>query len=252
MVPVYARLRERARIIVDALPAPDFYGDYSHPCERARDFFETDEILHELRSFIKSRIEDDLGHGLQHMTKVALDAGALMIIEGEQKGYSGNFLDRRILIVQCAALLHDMKRKKKDHSGKGASYARKILIHYPFNPDEIDDICNAIHNHEAFKTNIPIHTEDGELVSDCLYDSDKFRMGPDNFTDTVWDMAVYSNIPLSKFVEYYPRAIDWLARIKDTFRTNTGKKYGPQFIDIGLIAGETLLKVIQTDFSDHL
>jgi hypothetical protein len=43
-----------------------------------------------------------------------------------------------------------------------------------------------------------------------------------------------------------------LAKIKHTFRTITGKKYGPQFIDIGLAVGKELFAVIQKEYADLL
>jgi hypothetical protein len=42
-----------------------------------------------------------------------------------------------------------------------------------------------------------------------------------------------------------------LLKIKNTFRSDTGKKYGPQFIDIGIAIGEKLLKVIKAEYK-HL
>ena len=41
-------------------------------------------------------------------------------------------------------------------------------------------------------------------------------------------------------------------KIKATFRTETGKKYGPPFIDLGLAVGKKLHDVILSEFSDHL
>jgi hypothetical protein len=43
-----------------------------------------------------------------------------------------------------------------------------------------------------------------------------------------------------------------LETIKTTFRTDTGKKYGPQFIDLGLAIGEELFGVIRSEFSGYL
>jgi hypothetical protein len=181
-----------------------------------------------------------------------VDAGALMFIEGKSVGYTKNILERRLSIVQCAGLLHDIKRKKKDHSRHGADQARKILKNYPLKTNEIKDICRAIQNHEAFKENIHLETPEGTLVSACLYDADKFRWGPDNFTDTLWDMISFYNPSLDKFMSRYPQGMAGLEKIKSTFRTNTGKKYGPQFIDLGLAIGEKLYKVIRSEFSDYL
>ena len=127
-----------------------------------------------------------------------------------------------------------------------------MLKSYPFSAEEIGDICRAIQNHEAFKDSIAADTPEGELISNSLYDADKFRWGPDNFHDTLWDMVSYVNPPLAKFMDGYPRGMEKLETIKKTFRTATGKKYGPQFIDLGLAIGEELYRVIKTEFSGYL
>jgi hypothetical protein len=176
----------------------------------------------------------------------------LMAIEGKADGYDQDFLNDRMRVVQSAGLLHDIKRKKKDHSKYGATHARNVLENYPFSVEEVDDIYRAIHNHEAFTDNIRIDTPEGALVADCLYDADKFRWGPDNFAYTLWDMISYYNPPLSEFMARYPKGMQGIARIKSTFRTPSGKKYGPQFIDIGLAIGEELYAVIKAEFPDYL
>ena len=248
----YSRIRDLARQIVARFPSPDFYLDHPPAHEYASTFFENDPVIKKLKHFLTEHLEDDFGHGLQHAIKVTLEAGALMAIEGKADGYEQDFLDARMRVVQCAGLLHDIKRKKKDHSKHGADHARKILKNYPFSAAEVDDIYRAIHNHEAFTDNIAIDTSEGALVADCLYDADKFRWGPDNFAYTLWDMISYYNPPLTEFMERYPKGMQGIARIKSTFRTHTGKKYGPQFIDIGLAIGEELYDVIRAEFSDYL
>jgi hypothetical protein len=52
-------------------------------------------------------------------------------------------------------------------------------------------------------------------------------------------------------MEFYPEGMEKLAKIKDTFRTRTGKKYGPQFIDLGIAIGKELFDVINREFA-HL
>lgn len=251
MEQIYARLRKRARQIVSHYPAPDFYQDHSFANELSRKYFDTHPVIAELLEFVSKNIEEDFGHGLEHSIKVALEAGSLMIIENKLAGYSDDQSSRRVIIVQCAGLLHDIQRKKKNHAILGADYARKVLKIYPLNPDEVEDIYRAIRNHEAFKSTVEADTLEGALVSDCLYDADKFRWGPDNFTDTVWAMATFFKIPVSKFMALYPKGMERLSKIKNTFRTRTGKKYGPQFIDIGLAVGDELFKVINSEFA-HL
>ena len=249
---IYTRLRERARKIVAGLPSPDFYRNHRQACQISRRFFENDPVIRKLRRYVSDNLEDDFGHGLQHAVRVTIDAGALLVIEDPAASRAQSALERGLLVVQCAGLLHDIRRKHKDHARLGAAYARKVLENYPFSAAEIEDICRAIHNHEAFKAKIDCDTPGGLLVSNCLYDADKFRWGPDNFTDTLWDMASFINPPLSKFMARYPRGMQVLESIKATFRTDTGKKYGPQFIDIGLSAGRELYDVIQREYSAYL
>jgi hypothetical protein len=248
---VYAPIRKRALQIVSRYPSPDFYQDHFLSNKLSRQYFETNPFTVQLRAFVAKKLEDDFGHGLEHAVKVAMDAGALMIIENKLVGSSNDVINRRVIIVQCAALLHDIKRKQENHAVRGAAYARDVLKTYPFDPDEIEDICLAIQNHEAFKNTVKSNTLQGSLVSDCLYDADKFRWGPDNFSDTVWIMAAFLKIPVVKFMEFYPGGMKIVAKIRPTFRTATGKKYGPQFIDIGLAIGKELFDVINTEFA-HL
>ncbi|MBU0994621.1 MAG: HD domain-containing protein [Proteobacteria bacterium] len=249
---IYIKIRERARQLVKKYPAPAFYDDFSDANGESKHFFDTDQMIVRLREFVSAEIESDFGHGIAHARKVSIDAGALILIESVNKCLPEPEAKRKLFIVQCAGLLHDLKRKEKDHALKGAEFARELLKQYQLSHMEIDEVCQAIRNHEAFK-----ETQGGGkpgecLVSDCLYDADKFRWGPDNFTHTVWDMVMFANIPLSKFIKHYPGGMKTMSKIKLTFRTETGKKYGPQFIDIGISVGERLFKVIHQEFSEYL
>jgi hypothetical protein len=252
MQPIYHQIRRRARQIILRHPTPDFYHDHGLAYEASKKLFDSDLVVKKLLSFVAGTLEDDFGHGLMHAVKVSQDAGTLVHIEAQLSGYDKDRLCRLVCLVQTAGLLHDIKRKRKDHSAHAATYAKKVLKKYPFSPEEIENICGAIQNHEAFKDNIDVDTPEGELLSNCLYDADKFRWGPDNFHDTLWDMVSYFNPPLDKFMDGYPQGMEKLETIKATFRTPTGKKFGPQFIDLGLAIGEELYEVIKTEFSEYL
>jgi hypothetical protein len=245
---VYDRLRERARAIIATLDPPPFYSDCRTACTASRRLFENDPLVGRLKTFVHRHVEEDFGHGLQHLTKVTLDAGALIHIEGRSAGYEPAYLKRRMQLVQFAGLLHDFKRKDKDHAISGARFARELLATYPFETREIEDISLAIRNHEAFKPPLAAASQSGRLISDSLYDADKFRWGPDNFADTVWEMVSYHQPSLEEFLNRYPKGMAGIERIKPTFRTPTGRRYGPQFIDLGLTVGRELLVVIQNEF----
>ncbi|MCP4694273.1 MAG: HD domain-containing protein [Desulfobacterales bacterium] len=249
MKTVYLQIRERARQIVSRHPTPAFYIDHAPANRLSREIFETDSLVRKLHSLASELLRDDFGHGMKHSTRVALDAGALIKIECEPLHDDQDLVKRKIIITQCAALLHDIKRNRENHAVRGADHAKKILKDLPFTLEEAGEICQAIRHHEAFKEDDPANVRaDHTLVSNCLYDADKFRWGPDNFTDTVWAMVIHFKAPLSTFIDRYPKGMAKIASIKKTFRTPTGREYGPQFIDIGLSVGAELLDVIKTDF----
>lgn len=216
--------------------------------ERSSEVLATDVIVSELRDFISETIDNDFGHGMQHSIKVTLDAGALMIVEGTAAGLTGPVIQRQLILIQCAALLHDIRRKDRDHALSGANYAKKLLKAYTLTSIEINDIYIAIRNHEAFKTPLEAESQTGQLLSDCLYDADKFRWGPDTFADTLWDMVAFNHTPVEEFVAAFPKGMAYLSKISATFRSATGKVYGPRFIDQGLAVGNALYRIMKTEF----
>jgi len=247
MESVYVRIREKACLIASRFPQQAFYNDFSLENKYALNIFETDTVIGKLRTLVSDHLDNDFGHGIKHSVKVALDAGALAFIESQSYDYSAQKTERLVVIAQSAGLLHDIKRKEKNHAAKGAIYSKEIIKSHPFTDSEKNTIAVAIHNHQAFKETIAANSVNGRLISGCLYDADKFRWGPDNFTDTVWDMVAFFNTPLAEFASLYPKAMQSLTRIKKTFRTHTGQIYGPRFIDTGLAIGHELFKEVQKE-----
>jgi len=249
----YSHLRAQAIEISSKLPSPDFYLDYKDLCIISEKHFNSDPIVDHVRTFVMETIDNDFGHGVIHSTKVSIDAGSILAAECRRQNKSEEYVTRKMTILQCAGMLHDYMRKKKDHARAGADFARDKLREMNFfTYDEIDEIWLAIMSHEAFSRVTNPDTEAKILISGSLYDADKFRWGPDNFTRTVWKMVEFSGIPVRNFLQNYARGMDSLRKIKKTFRTETGKKYGPQFIDMGIYIGEELIKIIKQEFPDYL
>ena len=248
---VYLEIRQVARRIVARYPQPAFYGD--HPVEVAdsRRFYQSDAAIVRLREQMAACLDDDYGHGMGHVEKVSLDAGVLALIESRKKGREKHQTHRSLMMAQCAGLLHDICRKEKCHAEKGAQKARAILDAYPLSPEEIARVCAAIGNHEAFTQSERSPAAPADMISDCLYDADKFRWGPDNFNHTIWGMVAFLNPPLKRFVHHYPKGMALLKKIRATFRTPTGRRYGPQFIDMGIAIGEELYEIIMSDFANQ-
>jgi hypothetical protein len=252
MNPIFTRMRAIAFEIIAQNPPVSFYQDAAGALDFSLRFFKSDPLLSRLKHFVSENLDDDFGHGWEHAKSVTIEAGALAIMEGRRMGDTQKEFQRQVRLVQCSGLLHDMKRKKKDHAAIGADYARKVLADFDLAGAEIDDICLAISCHEAFKPFVAIKNVHSKLISDCLYDADKFRWGPDNFKNTLWEMVSFINPRLAQFVGRYPQGMAALYKIKNTFRSETGQKYGPEFIDAGIAIGDELLKRIKDEFAAQL
>lgn len=252
MTPIYLAIRRKARQIADRYPPQAFYRVHARAHRQSCRHLGTDPVIRTLKSAVEGEIDNDFGHGMIHAVKVAEDAGTLLLVEARKAGYPEPRLARRLRLVHAASLLHDIRRKRPDHAVEGAEHARLILAQMDFDPAEIADMCHAIRNHEAFKAPVRSDTAEGELLADCLYDADKFRWGPDNFKSTIWEMIAFAHTPLPEFVRRYPKGMAALEAIKTTFRTPTGQRFGPQFIDDGIAIGEQLYAHITAMYADHL
>lgn len=148
-----------------------------------------------------------------------------------------------------AGVLHDISRSQPDHARLGSIEAGRILEErseaFSIEQDEREMIVQAISNHEAFQPAQKLERPDAQLLSDALYDADKFRWGPENFTRTLWDILESRGGPVNipALFKRLPRGLEGIERIRGSFRTGTGKAYGPDFIDRGLEIGRRLYEL---------
>ena len=224
-----------SRKIAAEVGTPRFYLEREREVALSRELFAAEPLVAAGIRLAEER-GDCLGHGLIHIRKVAIDVGALILIE-EGGGLPGARVRRLVLLAHLSGLLHDIRRTEKDHAERGADEAARLLTSFPIQDDECAGIAGAIRNHEAFR---PFRTEAGpteRLLSDALYDADKFRWGPDNFTEMLWDMVEYRKASLDALLTRFLKGMEGIKRIRETFRTHTGKIYGPDFIDRGIEIG---------------
>jgi hypothetical protein len=241
----YIRAIDLSRKIAAEVGTPRFYLERERDVALSRELFASEPLVGEGMRIVGER-GDCLGHGLTHVRKVAIDAGALILIE-EGGGLPGARVLRRVLLAHLAGLFHDIRRTEKDHAELGADEAVRLLSSFPIREVECAEIAGAIRDHEAFR---PSRTDAGpaeRLLSDALYDADKFRWGPDNFTETLWAMIIPRGIPLRTIITKFPNGIDGIRKIRESFRTATGREYGPDFIDRGLTIGRRLYKELNAD-----
>ena len=198
------------------------------------------------------RSEGGLRHGIDHSEKVALEAGALAYIEGERLSLEESLRREACLLAQIAGLLHDLRRNEKNHAKASASAASRLLKEFFIFPKKAEHIVQAIANHEAFVEPKKIDSPVGQMISEALYDADKFRWVPDNFTQTLWQMLRSSGARIAPLIRRFPEGMEGISAIKETFRTETGKIYGPEFIELGLKIGGRVYQFLLERFSEEL
>ncbi len=239
----YLEARRLAEHIAAKSDPPLFYVHKKNEVRASRKIFDSHPMVRRSLRIVEKG-EDNLGHGLTHVSKVAVDAGALVMIERDGTATDGTAtgqnVERMVLLALLAGVLHDIKRKEPDHAERGAEEANRILKDFHLTETECKAIVQAIRNHEAFKPPQPLDEPSLQIVSDALYDADKFRWGPDNFTETVWLMVARMKVPYATLLKRFLPSLKGIERISETFRTSTGKKYGPDFIARGLDIGRQL------------
>ena len=252
MEDIYEEMIAASQEIAASFPLPCFYTCCGQWIHLSRSLFSQDGQVLKCRAMVHRELTNNYGHGMDHAEKVAVEAGALAYIEGFRLSLQESAQHQAGILAQMAGLLHDLRRGEKDHAQSSAAAAGRILKDFSFPPEDEQMIVEAIANHEAFVEPKRIDSTLGQMVSDVLYDADKFRWGPDNFTVTLWEMLRFSKAPIARLVRRFPKGMKGIARIKDTFRTDTGRVYGPEFIDLGLAIGEKIYQFLQGRFATEL
>jgi hypothetical protein len=246
---IYLRLRRKAVTTAGGVGLPSFYSDNEREIRASAASFAASDVVRKCEGLIDTS-KMHPAHGFEHLRKVAIEAGALAQIEGNVRGCCPSEREEVLLCAQLAGLLHDIRRAEKDHTIAGSVEAGKILEGCGMKERYRNYITAAIRNHEAFGEVLPSPDETAKLISDSLYDADKFRWGPDNFTSTLWLILESSGISARMLYCSFPEKMDWIRRIRDTFRTQTGRKYGPEFIDLGIEIGNEIYREMRSIMED--
>lgn len=234
----YRRAIDLSRAIAIEVGTPRFYLERAQEVALSRELF-ANEPMSAAGLRIVAQRDACPGHGLIHVEKVAVDSGALVLIEEGGKVPDAR-IRRLVFLAHLAGIFHDICRTEREHAARGAEEVKKLLPSFSLQDNECGDITHAIRNHEAFR---PCGNRTGcasQLLSDVLYDADKFRWGPDNFTETLWAMILPRGIPLKTLLPRFIPRLEGIRQIRDSFRTPTGREYGPDFIDRGLTIGKRL------------
>ncbi len=252
MPDIYEEMIAVSREIAASFPPPRFYTCCAPSLDLSRGLFAEDKIVCRCREIVRQRLEDSFGHGIDHAEKVAVEAGALADMEARKLAMAGEEIREASVLAQLAGLMHDMRRSEKDHARPGAEEAARILDELSVPPQKAKNIAAAIANHEAFTEPRRVDSGIGRVISDSLYDADKFRWGPDNFTVTLWYMLRSTRASMVRMIRKFPRGMQGIERIKGTFRTEAGRTYGPEFIELGLKIGDKIYAYLQDRFAEEL
>lgn len=238
---MYSKLKAKALRAAREAGTPSFYREHKKELAASLSSYTASNLVHKCRTYLdEAKLHP--AHGVFHCEKVALEAGAILQVEGCAMGLKAAEISDLMMCVQIAGLLHDIKRIEKDHSVAGSKEAAAIMSSFAISERYKDYIVSAILNHEAFREILDSDNESAKLISDALYDADKFRWGPDNFTVTLWLMIESTTVSLEKLYQNFNDTIDLIKKIKGSFRTKTGQKYGPEFIDKGIVIGNELYR----------
>lgn len=245
------RLQLEAERIAARHKVPDFYIRFKAQMALARRLYHVDPLVVRLRGRVTPLLNEDLGHGLYHCSRVGLDAAALICIETLANRIEQRRVERLMLLGLFAGLLHDISRGEEKHAEVGAVEAERLLEGFPLHEIEVACICAAIRNHEAFTTPEPFLRPWFHLVSDSLYDADKFRWGRDTFTHTIWYMIDHQKMTPQQLISRFPWGMSGIQRIQETFRSTTGRHFGPQIIETGMEIGKEIYHYLRQRYPEH-
>jgi hypothetical protein len=248
---IYDEMINFSRGIAASFPDPDFYKSCASEITDSHKIYQQNPLVKDCLKAVVSDFARNQGHGLEHAEKVAIEAGAMILAEGANMDLKGSDANEVAVLAQVAGILHDMRRRDKDHARSGAIAAGLLLEKFGLQEKERQYIVQAIANHEAFVEPAVIVSPTGKLLSDVLYDADKFRWGPDNFTVTLWEMLRFSHVPVAAIIPDFQEGMAGILSIKSTFRSCTGKNFGPEFIDIGLSIGNKIYEFLLKRFAGN-
>ncbi|MDY0305703.1 MAG: HD domain-containing protein [Desulfovibrionaceae bacterium] len=232
-------LRRQARRMASLQTIPAFYLDCAVELKFSWDMFFDHPLILRLQEDCLPFLYDDFGHGVEHSKKVAQEACAIVLVECT--ALSPDDCRHIGLLAQFAGLLHDTCRLEPHHAEKGAEVSRMVLKDYPISDHDRDLVAQAIEVHEAFRPGQELPEDPkARLLAGALYDADKFRWGPDNFVTTLWEICDYAEWSLKEIADRFPEGLARVEAVGGTFRTRTGRKYGPQMIEQGLALGREL------------
>jgi hypothetical protein len=202
----------------------------------ARDLFFDHPLVVRLQGDALGFLNEACGLGVEHGKRVAMEAAALVL--AEPSGLSTDERRRLAVLAELAGLLHDALRYEDNHAEKGADLCMRILRGYPLAPEERLWIAGAVAGHEDGGPQLAEASESARLLGGAVHDADVFRFGPDIFATILWELCECDEWPLEEIAEAFPEGLRRARTLADGFRTEGGRRYGPQLLAEGVSLAE--------------
>ena len=122
----YQDLRKLCLQIAVSVGPPIFYTEKKESVEQSRKAFEDNETVQKCLEIV-AREGFFAGHAETHIRNVAIDAGAIALIEANGSSPNIQRGGRLSFLAHIAGVLHDIKRSQPEHARLGAIEAGRIL-----------------------------------------------------------------------------------------------------------------------------
>ncbi|SDB04424.1 hypothetical protein SAMN05660653_00211 [Desulfonatronum thiosulfatophilum] len=236
-------VRQEAKNLVGIQSQPLFYERFSAELAFSKELFFDHPLVVRCCEDVLPFLSDEYGHGIDHAKKVALEAGAISLAEAQPFGM--NQARHLCMLSQLSGLMHDICRLEPEHALRGGELSLQILHDYPLTDRDKSMVAFSIRSHEAFRPKEVTDDPMEEIVASALYDADKFRWGPDNFGTTLWEICDYEEWCMREILSKFPAGVERIRAIANTFRSEVGRTFGPEFIELGIQLGNRLYTILQ-------
>ncbi len=227
-------IKQETERIVKELAKAKFYQENDSELAVAKDVFFNDKTVLGLQSETIAFLYDDYRYGILHSKNVSLDTASLILHEAEDESFEKK--NKLIFLGEIAGLLYNIYDPKKDCNSDSV---KEILNRLAEMTDErtILRVLEAQSNLEMRKN----LDEDEKIITYCLYDANLFRYGADTVATLLWEHFAYEELTIVDFYNKLPALIEKTFQKENIFLSETGKKYGPEILAIGLSSAQNIL-----------
>ncbi len=236
-------LKHRARKLAATRQHSAFAQDCAEELGHANALFFEHPLMQRLQDDALPYLNEQSAIGVEHSKRVAIEAAALAL--AEPSGLDGEERRRVAVLAEIAGLLHDASRFEAAHAAQGAELALRLLAKYPLGDEERMHIAQAVALHETALPLADDGPEAARLLAAVVHDADCFRFGPEILPTTLWELCDMEEWSLERIADVFPEGPRRAATLRDAFRTEQGRRYGPELLDEGARMAPEYARIIE-------